>query len=1064
MDNKTQIVSRIKHKYDLTEECISGNYTAKIKALEQVKDAALALAESRNQQDDEAVRNCETAKTTCKSKKNEYERQNKQFQDKALGEVSSIFEKTESDLDAQKTAYEHQNEQEKDSRKAKLLQRFDAWMSMGKQYTNSLMLKYKDLGAVEEVWTEEVWSKEFEPANIKAKVRPDEIMLGDILVQANFKPLRITDKIKENTDASFRAPYTLPLNEPVLLCIEYDDAQQKAGVMTGIQTFIMKLLRFMPLSSFTITYIDPADLGSNLGLLNKLTDINSFDVCKEVYKSEEDIRKRLKDLEAVSGKTTNTLAGIESLYVYNEQNAQDPLIYNFVIINDFPDNIGSGAMKSLDVLIRNARKCGISIIISSTPKHIASIPAELKSNFTQVKSRDGNYVITCDGVEHPFEFGEMPKQSEGFIEAYKKACNEGIKVDNRFETFSSKLDFSLAKLAKPPVFEKAEEADEKILIPFALDSRGELVNLELGGSDTHALLSGTTGSGKSETLHTLITSIIMRYSPDDVQLWLVDYKLEGVEFAEYIDNPPPHVKLIGLERSAEFTFSLFDKINEEFKSRSKLFKDNKVNNITEFRENNRKNNRDVIMPRIVLIIDEFHQMTQAVKAEPSYRTILENILSEYRSGGLSCIFSDQAVGVGLEGLSAKGFNQINTRLAMKNPMSEIREMLKLDSVSHDETLTAKINRMGTGDVIFKRNIEDGSGGTMPSTDKYKVVWIKRHERQAVMKWLNDNKVVDHSGTKRLVVDGQHRQNIEDALMLIPDVTEEIHLYVGTPTNLNPYFSFTLTNDIGSNVLVIGAKDEMRGSVVYCSIKSFLRQDQNKVYVFAYSKDKLYRQLCGKIESLEQTNSNVTVLTDIGKICACIDTLHGQLKQENTPSLIVWFGLERIAQYFRLLPEKSANPADKRAANPLPRQSAVGSGTDSMLNDMLGDIYAQKVAVFGEHDTAQNPPPANDEDAGKAPADDESQDYNALPDVQNITYQGPLFDIFSLVTFGSYKLIKDTKCIKSENFEHKIAFKMSLDESQDYLGRGSHASGLDDKTAVYFDGSTVKTFRPYKVEV
>ena len=37
----------------------------------------------------------------------------------------------------------------------------------------------------------------------------------------------------------------------------------------------------------------------------------------------------------------------------------------------------------------------------------------------------------------------------------------------------------------------------------------------------------------------LITSIILNYHPDDVELWLVDYN--KVEFAEYIANPPLHV-------------------------------------------------------------------------------------------------------------------------------------------------------------------------------------------------------------------------------------------------------------------------------------------------------------------------------------------------------------------------------------------------------------------------------------------------------------------------------------------------------------------------------------------
>ena len=132
-----------------------------------------------------------------------------------------------------------------------------------------------------------------------------------------------------------------------------------------------------------------------------------------------------------------------------------------------------------------------------------------------------------------------------------------FKVDSRFANFFSNTTFNGYR-----------ESTRSLLIPFAVDSRKRLVELELGGAlSAHALLSGTTGSGKSTTLHMLITSIVLNYHPDDVELWLVDYN--KVEFAQYMSNMPPHVKLIGLERSTEFTFSLLKKVNDRYECRDK---------------------------------------------------------------------------------------------------------------------------------------------------------------------------------------------------------------------------------------------------------------------------------------------------------------------------------------------------------------------------------------------------------------------------------------------------------------------------------------------------------------
>lgn len=107
----------------------------------------------------------------------------------------------------------------------------------------------------------------------------------------------------------------------------------------------------------------------------------------------------------------------------------------------------------------------------------------------------------------------------------------------------------------------------------------------------------------------LITSITLNYHPDDVELWLVDYN--KVEFAEYISNMPPHVKLIGLERGTEFTFSLLEKVNEECQRRMEMFKRVGVSDITEYKRKFGVRS----LPRIILIIDEFHQMTHESSEE-----------------------------------------------------------------------------------------------------------------------------------------------------------------------------------------------------------------------------------------------------------------------------------------------------------------------------------------------------------------------------------------------------------------------------------------------------------------
>jgi hypothetical protein len=94
------------------------------------------------------------------------------------------------------------------------------------------------------------------------------------------------------------------------------------------------------------------------------------------------------------------------------------------------------------------------------------------------------------------------------------------------------------------------------------------------------------------------------------------------------------------------------------------------------------------------------------------------------------------------------------------------------------------------------------------------------------------------------------------------------------------------------------------------------------------------------------------------------------------------------------------------------------------------------------------------------AQPENEGYNAVYDIQELVAKGSRYGIFTLVTYSPFKSLRDTKFIKADNFEHKIAFNMTMDESSNYLGRSSHASGLDNITAAYYDGTSVKSFRPY----
>lgn len=95
-----------------------------------------------------------------------------------------------------------------------------------------------------------------------------------------------------------------------------------------------------------------------------------------------------------------------------------------------------------------------------------------------------------------------------------------------------------------------------IRIPIGIHGANEVQYLTLGvGGSHHALIAGVAGSGKSSLLHTVILRTLTQYSPDELSIYLVDFK-RGVEFKIYADFELPAFKVIAIESEREFGYNI----------------------------------------------------------------------------------------------------------------------------------------------------------------------------------------------------------------------------------------------------------------------------------------------------------------------------------------------------------------------------------------------------------------------------------------------------------------------------------------------------------------------------
>lgn len=153
------------------------------------------------------------------------------------------------------------------------------------------------------------------------------------------------------------------------------------------------------------------------------------------------------------------------------------------------------------------------------------------------------------------------------------------------------------------------------------------------GEHPHALIGGSSGSGKSNMVNNLICQFMRFHSPDDLKLILVD--LKEMEFVYYADSP--HLMRPIIENADE-TIVLLEELAEMISKRARILK-GKAKELGSF--NKRYPSKK--MPRIVVIIDEFAELVAASGKEiaADVKTLIMRITNKGRAVGIHLIICTQ---------------------------------------------------------------------------------------------------------------------------------------------------------------------------------------------------------------------------------------------------------------------------------------------------------------------------------------------------------------------------------------------------------------------------------------
>ena len=480
---------------------------------------------------------------------------------------------------------------------------------------------------------------------------------------------------------------------------------------------------------------------------------------------------------------------------YNDSKNRVVVPYDVVVINDYQKCVNE--MSDLDALFENGHKGGIYFILMNnldfkSDRDIDSLMA-LKDFYQVLEAENfGNYskdaFIRCTPIlDNPI----LAKACFNYI-------NEGAELPQVAVT-SVDYDKILSK--------GFETIDKAMVIPVGSSENGELVDFTIDTvSHIHCFIIGQSGTGKSVFLHDVIIGAMAKYSPDELELYLMDFKIGGVEFNRYRNEK--HVKALLVDNSdIQITLEILRDISNKMRERGKQLRASGVSNIVEYNQVNPTKK----MPRIVFIADECHVMFPTMNSKDTklYREIseiLQKIAKEGRSQGVHLVLATQTIAQAE--ISSEILNNISDFYLLKCSPSDSERLVRgsVDTTSGLKTGQV-LHHDIDHDVVFKSN------------------YLPTSQTLEIIKKINDK--TKASKNEQFYFVGSQIFEIDDEVKnLLTEKGDAIAFGRSIDTKMEPVV-IPLRNEYADNVMLFGINDEEQVSrTTMASIKSLRISNKN----------------------------------------------------------------------------------------------------------------------------------------------------------------------------------------------------------------------------------------------
>jgi S-DNA-T family DNA segregation ATPase FtsK/SpoIIIE len=500
-----------------------------------------------------------------------------------------------------------------------------------------------------------------------------------------------------------------------------------------------------------------------------------------------------------------------NLYDYNLTAGPMALPYRMIVWDQFPFGLDDNSWQSLCSILAAGGRCGVGVILRLSKSHVWPSFADPKKleefglhlDFDIVEGEE-RVSWRLDEVRHaPVHL--VPPPNDAQIRTIMRHQLDHVSQLGR-------LIVPFDSIAVPGEERQVTSSADSLAIPIGVAASGRTQLMKLGvGTAQHVLIAGKTGSGKSSLLHTMITSAALKYSPEELRLVLLDFK-KGVEFQVYSEAKVPHADIIGIESKREFGVSTLEYIDRIMHARGEAFRSRGVQDIPSLE----KKCPEVLMPRILIVIDEFQELfVEDDKISQQAAMLMDRIVRQGRSFGIHLVLASQTLG-GAYSLPRTTLAQMAVRIALQCDSSDAMLILGEDN-------TAAERLRFSGQAIYNE-----AGGRIESNQGFQVAYIDKETQLRFLHQIPSASIPNDATTNpmgRCIVFEGHKPAVWDDQTLNRSLLQNskkeegcFPMILGDSVSIDPPIIRWIQRNAGRNIAVVGPDESVAASILAGTIQ------------------------------------------------------------------------------------------------------------------------------------------------------------------------------------------------------------------------------------------------------